>query len=46
MKNWKLPLIIAVIFVLIFAMSGCGKEGNYKENEQKIDYSILLNSGS
>lgn len=46
MKNWKLPLIIAVIFVLIFAMSGCGKEGNYKENEQKIDYSVLINSGS
>lgn len=45
MKNWKLPLIIAIIFIFTFGLTGC-KNGNRKEYEYAIDYSILLNSGS
>lgn len=45
MKNWKLPLIIAIVIILAFGLSAC-KNGNRIENEQKIDYSLLLNSGS
>ena len=44
-ENWKLPLIIAMIFVFIFGLTGC-KNGNRKEYEYAIDYSLLLNSGS
>lgn len=45
MKNWKLPLIIATVVILVFGLTGC-KNGNHIESEQKIAYSILLNSGS
>ena len=45
MKNWKLPLIITVVVILAFGLTGC-KNGNHKECEYTIDYSILLNSGS
>lgn len=45
MKNWKLPLIITVVVILAFGLTGC-KNGNHKEYEYAIDYSILLNSGS
>ena len=45
MKSWKLPLIIAIVVFLTVGLTGC-KNGNYTESEQKIEYSILLNSGS
>jgi hypothetical protein len=46
MKNWKLPLIIAVVFIFTFGLTGCQKGGNRIKNEHKTDYSILINFGS
>ena len=43
MINWKLPLIIAVVFIFTFGLTGCQKGGNRNKNEHKTDYSILIN---
>lgn len=45
MENWKLPLIIAVVFIFTFGLTGCQKGGNRIKNEHKTDYSILINFG-